>query len=79
MYLLMEVEQEQDAATVAQKIIEAVEEPFDVSTGGLKISTSIGISIFPKDGHTVEALISSADAAMYRAKQDKSGYAFAST
>ena len=79
LYLLMEVEQEQDAATVAQKIIEAVEEPFDVSTGGLKISTSIGISIFPKDGHTVEALISSADAAMYRAKQDKSGYAFAST
>ena len=79
LYLLMEIEHEHDAATVAKKIIQAVEEPFDVNTGGLKISTSIGISIFPKDGHTVDALISNADAAMYRAKQDKSGYAFAST
>ena len=44
----------------------------------LKVSTSIGISIYPRDGTTVEALIMRADAAMYRAKQSKSGYAFAS-
>ena len=78
LYLLMEIEEEQDAVTVAKKIIQAVEQPFDVSAGRLTISTSIGISIFPKDGNTVEALITSADAAMYQAKQAKSGYAFAS-
>ena len=78
LYLLMEINEDRDAATVAKKIIKAVQVPCDVSVGELKVHTSIGISIYPKDGTTVEALIMSADAAMYRAKQSKSGYAFAS-
>lgn len=77
LYLLMEIDDVQDAATVANKIIKAVQVPCEVSVGELKVNTSIGISIYPKDGTTVEALIMSADAAMYRAKQNKSGYAFA--
>ncbi len=78
LYLLMEMKEDQDAAIVAKKIIEAVQLPCDVSAGQLTVDTSIGISIFPKDGTTAEALIKSADAAMYRAKQSKSGYSFAS-
>ena len=35
----------------------------------LKISTSIGISLFPDDGETVQALISAADSALYEAKR----------
>ena len=41
------------------------------------VAASMGISIFPKDGVTAEALIKRADQAMYRAKQNKSGYEFA--
>lgn len=78
LYLLMEIDEDQDAAIVANKIIKAVQLPCDVSVGQLKVNTSVGISIYPRDGTTVEALIMSADAAMYRAKQSKSGYAFAS-
>lgn len=78
LYLLMEVSEERDAAIVAEKIIQAVQVPCDVGGNELKVHTSIGISIFPRDGTTAEALIKSADAAMYRAKKDKSGYAFAS-
>ncbi|MDP3189889.1 MAG: GGDEF domain-containing protein [Rhodoferax sp.] len=78
LYLLMEMRQNQDAAIVAKKIIKAAQLPCDVSVGQLTVSASIGISIFPKDGTTAEALIKCADAAMYRAKQNKSGYAFAS-
>lgn len=78
LYLLMEINEEHDAALIAEKIIKAVQEPCEVSVGELTVSTSIGISIYPRDGTTVEALIMSADAAMYRAKQSKSGYAFAS-
>lgn len=78
LYLLMEIDEDQDAAIVAKKIINAVQMPCDVGVGQLKVNTSIGISIYPRDGTTVEALIMSADAAMYRAKQSKSGYAFAS-
>jgi diguanylate cyclase (GGDEF)-like protein len=77
LYLLMEISEEQDAATVAKKIIQAVQVPCVVGGGELRVNTSIGISIFPRDGTTVEALIRNADAAMYRAKQSQSGYAFA--
>lgn len=78
LYLLMEISEERDAAIVAKKIIQAVQLPCEINGQTLKVDTSIGISIFPKDGTTVEALITSADTAMYRAKQNKSGYAFAS-
>ncbi len=78
LYLLMEIKEDQDAAIVAEKIIKAVQVPCDVSVGELTVNTSIGISIYPRDGNTVEALIKSADAAMYRAKQSKSGYSFSS-
>jgi diguanylate cyclase (GGDEF)-like protein len=78
LYLLMEINDDQDAAVVAKKIIQAVQVPCDVNVGQLTVNSSIGISIFPRDGNTAEALIASADAAMYRAKQSQSGYAFAS-
>lgn len=78
LYLLMEISDEQDAATVAKKIIHAVQVPCDVGGSELAVNTSIGISIFPRDGATADALIMSADAAMYRAKKSQSGFAFAS-
>lgn len=78
LYLLLEIKEDQDAVIVAKKIIEAVQVPCDVNVGELTVNTSIGISIYPRDGTTAEALIKSADAAMYRAKQSKSGYSFSS-
>jgi diguanylate cyclase len=77
LYLLMEISEEQDAAIVAEKVIQAVQVPCVVGTSELQVNTSIGISIYPKDGTTAEALITRADAAMYRAKHSQSGYAFA--
>jgi diguanylate cyclase (GGDEF)-like protein len=77
LYLLMDMKNEDDASIIAQKIINAVEVPCLVRVGELTISPSIGISIYPKDGHTAEALTQSADTAMYHAKRSKSGFAFA--
>lgn len=77
LYLLMNMKDEHDARIIAEKIIKAVQLPCKVRPGGLMVSPSIGISIFPKDGTTAEALTQSADAAMYQAKRSKSGYAFA--
>lgn len=77
LYLLMEIKEEQDTAMVAEKIIKAVQAPCDISVGKLTVNTSIGIAIFPRDGATVDALIVSADAAMYKAKKSQSGFAFA--
>lgn len=81
LYLLMEIGDEADITVLAQKIIKAVQVQCDVSAGdrvvSLTIKASVGIALFPKDGTTAEMLIKNADKAMYQAKRDKSGYAFA--
>ncbi len=58
----------EDIAPVAEKIAEAISEPFSLEEQILSISGSIGISVFPKDGETPDTLIRNADAAMYLAK-----------
>ena len=81
LYLLTEIRDEKDIAMIAEKIIKTIQAPCNVSVRDLNISpsirASIGISIFPKDGTTADALVKSADKAMYRAKEAKSGYSFA--
>ena len=80
LYVLMENRDEQDVAAIAQKIIRVIQMPCEIGGGDLNISlcvkASIGIALFPKDGTTADALVNSADKAMYRAKQRKSGYSF---
>ena len=81
LYLAMNIKNEADMSLVAEKIINAIQAPFSVNVRDvdicLSIKASVGISIFPKHGTDVDTLIASADRAMYRAKQNKSGYSFA--
>jgi diguanylate cyclase (GGDEF)-like protein/PAS domain S-box-containing protein len=67
--LLPELTYAEDAALVAQKILEAVRYPFHIEGREFYITTSIGISVFPEDGPDAETLIKSADTAMYQAKE----------
>ncbi|MGH7664489.1 MAG: putative bifunctional diguanylate cyclase/phosphodiesterase [Gemmatimonadaceae bacterium] len=62
------MKRDDDAITVARKIRDAIQAPFSVDGHELFITTSIGISMYPADGDEPEALLSAADAAMYRAK-----------
>ncbi len=62
-----------NAAEVAQKIVQANAPVYPIGTHRLKTSVSIGISIFPQDGKTVQALMKNADLAMYHAKQQERG------
>ncbi len=62
---------ETDAAIVAQKLIDSLEEPFEVQGNRLHIGTSIGIAIHPRDGLTVEQLVKSADTALFDAKKER--------
>ncbi|MRW86215.1 EAL domain-containing protein [Pseudoduganella sp. FT26W] len=57
-----------EAAQVAEKIIEALSDDFPLEGRKLHITPSIGISIYPDDGGDVEALMRNADGAMYHAK-----------
>ena len=58
----------EDIAPVAEKIAEAISEPFSLEEQVLSVSASIGVSVFPRDGETPDSLIRNADAAMYLAK-----------
>jgi diguanylate cyclase (GGDEF)-like protein/PAS domain S-box-containing protein len=67
--LLPELAHGEDAAIVARKILESVRYPFHIEGREFYITTSIGISVYPEDGPDAEALIKSADTAMYQAKE----------
>jgi diguanylate cyclase (GGDEF)-like protein/PAS domain S-box-containing protein len=66
--LLSEVADAGDAAFLAERILSALEIPYAISERDVHLSASIGISIYPQDGHDADTLIKSADAAMYQAK-----------
>lgn len=75
--LLPEVASEAAAATIAEKIIEALKAPFFVDQHEIYVGCSIGIVTFPEGGNDMDVLIQNADAAMYHIKQrGKNGYAF---
>ncbi len=78
LYLLTEIDSDQDAALVVQKIADAIQMPVHLRIGELIVKPSIGVAIFPRDGTSVSALIKSADTAMYKAKRGKLVHAFAS-
>jgi PAS domain S-box/diguanylate cyclase (GGDEF) domain len=65
---LGELRHPEDALSVAQKIIDAVQSPMVIGRVPVEISASIGIALFPADGSDPETLIRNADSAMYRAK-----------
>ncbi len=66
--LLTNLAQAQDAAKVAQKILDALAKPFLFGGSELFITASIGITIYPTDESDIDGLLKNADAAMYRAK-----------
>jgi len=62
-----------DAASVARKIVQANSAPCEIGSHVLNTSVSIGISVYPQDGDTVQMLMKHADLAMYHAKQQARG------
>lgn len=71
--LLEGIANPESAARVARRVIEALEEPFELNGNEIFISCSIGISIYPHDGTDMEVLVKNADVAMYCAKDLGSG------
>ncbi|MDE2455433.1 MAG: EAL domain-containing protein, partial [Burkholderiales bacterium] len=67
----------EDAARVARKIISAVGSPLQIDGHEVSVSASVGIAVWPGDGDGADALLNSADTAMYRAKHaGRNGYRF---
>jgi len=58
------------AIALANRILAAVPEPYDLDTRRVTIGTSIGIASAPQDGSDADALIKNADLALYKAKSE---------
>ncbi|MFA7291973.1 MAG: EAL domain-containing protein [Rhodocyclaceae bacterium] len=71
--VLPELRTTTDAAHAARQITHALREPIDVGSRMVHTSFSIGIALYPEDGHTTSALLKAADLAMYHAKESERG------
>ena len=71
--VLTDIHTPDDAAVVADKLIDTMRSAFTVGQLPLTMSPSIGISLFPGDDTTVQGLLRCADTAMYHAKDSGRG------
>ncbi|TCO80923.1 PAS domain S-box-containing protein/diguanylate cyclase (GGDEF)-like protein [Plasticicumulans lactativorans] len=63
------LQRDMDVALIADKVLRVVGAPLTIAGHELRVSTSIGISLFPEPSADADALIRNADTAMYHAKQ----------
>ncbi|WP_204352699.1 EAL domain-containing protein [Salinicola halophilus] len=68
--LLPEIDTPEDALHTARRLNDAIRAPFRLGDEDFRVGCSLGISLYPDDGDTVETLMHHADAAMYRAKHE---------
>jgi diguanylate cyclase (GGDEF)-like protein len=66
--VLQEMEQPNQAAITASRVLKALANPHNVGGLELHVTASVGVSIYPDDGRDAETLIKNADTAMYQAK-----------
>lgn len=67
----------EDAAALAEKMLQSINEPFWIQGNEIRIGASIGIALYGADSPDAETLLSRADVALYRAKADgRAAYRF---
>ncbi len=67
----------EEPGKLAERIVKALGEPFDIDGHQVIIGTSVGIALAPPDGNDPDKLMKAADLALYRAKSDgRGGYCF---
>lgn len=67
------LDSEEDIFSICNKINHVLEAPFYIKHQKLSLSASIGVSLYPRDGHDLNTLIKHADLAMYRSKDQGRG------
>ncbi|NEX23354.1 EAL domain-containing protein [Thiorhodococcus mannitoliphagus] len=58
-----------DVVGLAEKLLAVLAQPYSIQGHRLQLSASIGVTLYPEDGTTADALLHSADSAMYEAKR----------
>lgn len=67
--VLSKIDRRESAGVVARKIQALLRQPIAIANRDLRVTVSIGISVFPEDGSDSDSLMKNADGAMYKAKQ----------
>ncbi len=68
--LLPDLKNEDDAAAVANKVLNFIDTPIRIEAHEFALTASIGVSLYPKDGIDAGTLFRHADMALYRAKEE---------
>jgi diguanylate cyclase (GGDEF)-like protein/PAS domain S-box-containing protein len=66
--LLDSLEDSRGASVVAQKVLGALRQPFQLGAADQHVSGSVGIALFPEDGRDAQTLMKNADTAMFHGK-----------
>jgi diguanylate cyclase (GGDEF)-like protein/PAS domain S-box-containing protein len=75
--ILPELSSKLDAVQIGEKFVASLREPFTLAGQTVHVSASIGVTLYPGDGNSIEELLRNADVAMYHMKSTgKNGYAF---
>lgn len=75
--LLNSIDRVEDAAFAARRICQEISKTFNIDGTEVRVTTTIGISLYPSDGDCADQLLKHADVAMYHAKeQGRNGYQF---
>lgn len=72
--ILEEVQTRRIACIVVERVLAAIREPIEIEGKPVRVGTSIGVALFPEAGEDGDALLRSADAAMYEAKRGAGNY-----
>ncbi len=76
-FVLADMAHVDDAARVAQKVLDAFSHPFNIAGRELFITASLGVTLYPFDDINIQGLLRNADIAMYRAKESgRNSYQF---
>jgi diguanylate cyclase (GGDEF)-like protein len=68
--LLEDMAREENASSIAQKILRIFQKPFILDQHERVVTTSIGIAVYPGDGNDEDTLMKNVDVALYRAKRE---------
>jgi len=68
--VMVDLDKVEDSAPILERLLKATAEPVAVNNTVLKVSVSIGVSVYPQDGSDADQLVRYADQAMYGVKQE---------
>ncbi len=68
--LLEAVTGDGDVRTIADRILQAMSEPYEIGEEQVEVSASMGVAVFPRDGDRVDILLKAAETAMNLVKED---------